>query len=94
MKHEQDAIAARVQQLERQVEVLKAIHRNRERINIVADEKGGAQIRFLDRRTSVASRMYLDDQNQVWLSFSDFTRTPPLIRRYGLRGEETVQPRQ
>lgn len=66
--------------------------RNRERINLVADEKGGAHIRFLDRRTNVVSRMYLDDQNQVWMSFSDFTRTPPLIRRYGLGGEEVIQP--
>lgn len=64
--------------------------RNRERVTIVADEKGGAHIRFLDRRTSVASRMYLDDQNQVWLSFSDFTTTPPRTRRYGLAGEETT----
>lgn len=67
--------------------------RNRERINLVADEKGGAHIRFLDRRTSVVSRMYLDDQNRGWLSFSDFTRTPAVIRRYGLTGEEVVQPR-
>src|SRR5688500_16389846 len=50
--------------------------RNRERINVVADGKGGAHIRFLDRRTSVASRMYLDEQNRVWMSFSDFTQTP------------------
>ena len=64
--------------------------RNRERISIVADEKGGAHLRFLDRRTSVASRMYLDEQNQVWLSFSDFTTTPARIRRYGLAGEEAV----
>jgi hypothetical protein len=49
--------------------------RNRERINIVADEKGGAHIRFLDRRTSVASRLY----------------TPSLIRRYGLGGDEVIQ---
>ena len=67
--------------------------RNRERITIVADEKGSAHIRFLDRRTSVASRLYLDEQNQVWLSFSDFARTPPLVRRYGLGGEEVVQPK-
>ena len=66
--------------------------RNRERINIVADEKGGAYIRFLDRRTSVASRMYLDEENRVWLSFSDFTTTPAQMRRYGLAGEEVVQP--
>ena len=65
---------------------------NRERITIVADEKGGAYLRFLDRRTNVVSRMYLDEQNQAWMQFSDFTRTPPVIRRYGLTGEETIQP--
>jgi hypothetical protein len=64
--------------------------RNRERINLVADEKGGAWIRFLDRRTSVVSRMYLDEQNRAWLSFSDFTQSPAMIRRYGLTGEETT----
>jgi hypothetical protein len=67
--------------------------RNRERINLVADPRGGAYIRFLDRRTSVASRMYLDEQNRVWLSFSDFTQTPAVIRRYGLAGEETIRPK-
>lgn len=65
--------------------------RNRERLNLVADGKGGAHIRFLDRRTSVASRMYLDEQNRVWMSFSDFTQTPAAIRRYGLSGEEVVR---
>jgi hypothetical protein len=67
--------------------------RNRERINLVADEQGGAHIRFLDRRTSVASLLYLDDQNRAWMQFSDFTRTPAAIRRYGLNGEEVVQPK-
>ena len=65
---------------------------NRERITFVADAKGGAYIRFLDRRTSVVSRMYLDDQNRAWLSFSDFSQTPALIRRYGLSGEEVLRP--
>ena len=68
--------------------------RNRERINLVADEKGGAYIRFLDRRTSVVSRMFLDEENRAWLSFSDFTQRPALIRRYGLTGEETIRPPQ
>jgi hypothetical protein len=68
--------------------------RNRERINLVADEKGGAYIRFLDRRTNVVSRMYLDEQNRAWMSFSDFTQTPPIVRRYGLTGEETIRPGQ
>ena len=67
--------------------------RNRERISIVADEAGGAHIRFLDRRTSAAARMYLDDQNRAWMQFSDFAQKPPQIRRYGLTGEEVVQPK-
>lgn len=65
---------------------------NRERITLVTDPKGGAYIRFLDRRTSVVSRMYLDDQNRAWLSFSDFSQTPAMIRRYGLTGEEMLRP--
>ncbi|HEV8396417.1 MAG TPA: hypothetical protein VGQ37_19185 [Vicinamibacterales bacterium] len=68
--------------------------RNRERINLVADEEGGAHIRLLDRRTNVVSRMYLDEQNRAWLSFSDFTQTPAMIHRYGLTGEETIRPGQ
>jgi hypothetical protein len=66
--------------------------RNRERINLVADEKGGAWIRFLDRRPSVVSRMYLDEQNRAWLSFTDFSQTPAMIRRYGLTGEDVLRP--
>jgi hypothetical protein len=70
----------------------KGDDRNRERINLVADEQGGAYIRFLDRRTNVVSRMYLDEENRAWLSFTDFTQTPTLIRRYGLSGEELLKP--
>jgi hypothetical protein len=33
-------------------------------IKIVADEKGGASIRFLDRRTAVAGDLRLDADNQ------------------------------
>jgi hypothetical protein len=69
----------------------KGDDRNRERINIVADEDGGAYIRFLDRRTSVPARIYLDDQNQVWVEFSDFTQNPTVRRRIGLKCEETVR---
>ena len=68
--------------------------RNRERITLVADEKGAAWIRFLDRRTNVVSRMYLDEENRAWLSFSDFTERPARIRRFGLTGEETIRPAQ
>jgi hypothetical protein len=66
--------------------------RNKERINLVADAKGGSSIVFKDRRTSVAARMYLDAQNQVWMQFSDFTQTPAVLRRIGLKGEETIRP--
>jgi hypothetical protein len=52
--------------------------RNRERINLAADEKGGAHIRFLDRRTNVVSRVYLDDQNRVgWVSPASHKSRPP-----------------
>lgn len=64
---------------------------NRERITLVADQNGGAYIRFLDRRTSAAARLYLDDQNLVWLEFSDFMQDPTVRRRIGLKGEETIR---
>ena len=47
----------------------KGDDRNRERITLVADENGGSYIRFLDRTTSIPARLYLDDQNRVWLEF-------------------------
>jgi len=68
--------------------------RNRERITLVADQSGGAYIRFLDRRTSEAARIYLDPQNQVWTQFSDYVQKPPLVKRIGLSGEEVVRPPQ
>jgi hypothetical protein len=36
--------------------------------------------------------MYLDEQNRAWLSFTDFSQTPAMIRRYGLTGEEVLRP--
>ncbi len=66
--------------------------RNRERITLVADEKGGAAVRMKDRRTSVVSSWYLDEQNRAWIEFSDFMQQPALRRRTGLKGEETITP--
>jgi hypothetical protein len=68
--------------------------RNRERITLVADQLGGAYIRFLDRRTSVHGRIYLDEQNRVWMEFSDYTQQPPLRKRIGLSGEEVLRTAQ
>jgi hypothetical protein len=70
----------------------KGDDRNRERINLAADEEGGAYIRFLDKRTWVAARLYLDDDNRVWMQFSDYSQTPNVVRRFGLPGEEVVRP--
>jgi hypothetical protein len=66
--------------------------RNRERITLVADQEGGAYMSFKDRRTYVAARTYLDAANQVWMEFSDFSQQPPLRRRIGLKGEESIRP--
>lgn len=65
--------------------------RNRERINIVADEKGGAYLRFLDRRTLVAGFLRLDANNQLWLAFVDVRPTEVVTRRIGFKGEETIR---
>jgi hypothetical protein len=68
--------------------------RNRERVTLVADQAGGAYIRFRDRRTNVPARIYLDPQNQVWMEFSDYTQQPPFRRRIGLSGEEVLRTAQ
>ena len=66
--------------------------RNRERITLVADEKGGAAVRLKDRRTMVISSWYLDDQNRGWLEFSDYVQQPAIRRRVGLSGDDTSSP--
>jgi hypothetical protein len=63
---------------------------NRERITLVADQEGGATLSFKDRRTYVGARLYLDEQNRVWMEFSDVTQTP-MRRRMGLTGEEVLR---
>ena len=71
----------------------KGDDRNRERITIVADETGGSYIRFLDRRTFVPARLYLDETNRVWLEFNDLQSGQARRRRIGFTGEETVTER-
>jgi hypothetical protein len=67
----------------------KGDDRNRERITLVADENGGTYFRFLDRTTSVPARMYLDEQNRVWLEFTETQSTQIVRRRIGATGDET-----
>jgi hypothetical protein len=69
----------------------KGDDRNRERITLVADQEGGATLSFKDRRTYVGARLYLDEQNRVWMEFSDFTQNPPVRRRIGLDGEQSIR---
>lgn len=69
----------------------KGDDRNRERITLVADEDGGSYIRFLDRTTSVPARLYLDDQNRVWLEFIGTQANELVRRRIGLAGEEVIR---
>jgi hypothetical protein len=69
----------------------KGDDRNRERITLVADENGGSYIRFLDRTTSVPARIYLDEQNRVWLEFIGAQANEIIRRRIGLSGDETTR---
>jgi hypothetical protein len=65
--------------------------RNRERITIVADQHGGAHIRFLDRETKIPARLYLDHENRVWMEFLEFGDTEIVRRRIGFEGEQTLR---
>ena len=69
----------------------KGDDRNRERITLVADESGGSSIRFLDCTTSIPARLYLDDQNRVWLEFIGTQTNEVVRRRIGLSGDETTR---
>ncbi len=62
---------------------------NTERINLVADADGGSHIRFLDRQTGVAARLYLGDDDRAYLAFLRVTRDSLWERRLGLLGDTT-----
>ena len=53
-------------------------------------ERGGAAVRMKDRRTSVVSSWYLDEENRGWLEFSDYMQQPAVRRRTGLKGDESA----
>ena len=69
----------------------KGDDRNRERITIVADENGGSHIRFMDRTTSIPARLYLDDQNRVWMEFVSVQEKEIVRKRIGFSGEEIIR---
>jgi hypothetical protein len=65
--------------------------RNRERINIVADQSGGAYIRFLNRRTSAVGFLSLGEDDRMWLDFVDVQQDKVVRRRLTFAGEEMVE---
>ena len=68
--------------------------RNRERITISADAKGGGYIRFLNRKTLVPGLLQLEDDDRLYLDFQDVQPTKLIRRRIGLAGEQkTEEPR-
>jgi hypothetical protein len=73
----------------------KGDDRNRERINIVADDEGLGYIRLLGRDTWAKAFLRLDADNQAYLDFVDFPPGKSLRRRFGLRGETwSEEPRK
>ena len=65
--------------------------RNRERINLSADAKGSAYVRFLNRKTLVSGRLMLDDNDDFYLEFLDFQDGKATSKRIGFKGELTNQ---
>jgi len=72
----------------------KGDDRNRERINIIADEDGGAEIRFLDRETFVKGRLSLTPDNRLVLSFLDFPPNEVRRRLIGFEQDTVVVERR
>jgi hypothetical protein len=64
--------------------------RNRERITIVADDDGGAYIRFLNRKTGVSGRLILAADDRMYLEFLDARDGKTTIKRIGFAGEQLL----
>jgi hypothetical protein len=62
--------------------------RNRERIILMADQKGSAYIRFLNRKTLIPGRIVLDDEDRFYLEFLETADGKTAARRIGFKGEE------
>lgn len=67
--------------------------RNRERLHFIADAKGGATIRFLNRKTSVPGWLRLGDDDKLYLEFIDVQKDKNKVvrRRIGMDGEEKLE---
>lgn len=56
----------------------------------MADEAGGAYLRFLNRQTSLIGRLILTEEDEMALEFTDVAADSVTIRRIGLKGAELV----
>ena len=68
--------------------------RNRERVSIIADERGNGAIRLLDRQTRARAFLQLDDDNDVSLDLLQWRDRDIAVRRVRAEGDTTeVHPR-
>ena len=67
--------------------------KNPERIHFMADAKGGAMIRFLNRQTGVPGWIRLGDDDKLYLEFIDVQRDKNKVvkRSIGMDGEKTIE---
>ena len=71
-------------------QLIHSSHCRSENPACIADEDGGAYIRFLNRRTSVVGFLRLADDDQMWLEFVDVRPDTVVRRRIGFEGDETI----
>jgi len=66
-------------------------NRNRERINITANRNGGADIRFLNRKTRPAGYIRLAQDDFMYVDFLKYTADSVVHRRVGLTGDSLIR---
>jgi hypothetical protein len=64
-----------------------------ERVHIIADARGGATLRFTNRQTGVPGRLFLGDDDKLYLEFIDVQKDKNKVirRRIGMDGEKTIE---
>ncbi len=67
--------------------------KNSERLHFIADGKGGAMIRFLNRQTGVPGWIRLGDDDKLYLEFIDVQpdKNKVIKRSIGMDGEKTTE---
>ncbi len=65
--------------------------RNRERINIMADEDGSSYIRFLNRKTQAVSFFRLDNEDRFYHEFLDWQPKKIVSRQISFDGEKVIK---